>query len=85
MEYLFRPSGVCSREIIIDIEDDTVNSVFSVGGCNGNGKGIGALCSGQKVDDIISRLKGLTCGMKSTSCPDQLAAALEYIKANKDK
>lgn len=80
MEYRFRPSGVCSREIIIDVDGDIVNDVAFIGGCNGNGKGIGALCKGQKVDDIIEKLKGLTCGMKSTSCPDQLANALEYIK-----
>ena len=77
-------SGVCSRSISFDIaEDGTVSEIIFEGGCNGNLKGIAALCEGRKADDIINRCKGITCGFKSTSCPDQLAVALEEALQNK--
>lgn len=82
MVYTYTPSGVCSRQITIDIDDEKkiINSISFLGGCNGNLKGISALAKGKTLDEIISSLKGITCGMKGTSCPDQLARALEQIK-----
>lgn len=84
MEYVYKPTGVCPREIVIDCEGDTVTGVKFCGGCNGNGKGIGALVAGMKIDDVVSRCEGIQCGMKSTSCPDQLAKALRRIKERQD-
>lgn len=81
MVYTYNPVGVCSKQITIDINDDeTINSIEFFGGCNGNLKGIAALSKGKTLDEIIASLKGITCGMKGTSCPDQLAKALEQIK-----
>ena len=81
MTYTYKPSGVCSRQITIDIHDDeTINNIEFLGGCNGNLKGISALVKGKTMDEIIAALKGIRCGMKGTSCPDQLAMALEQIK-----
>ena len=85
MEYVFKTKGVCPREIIIKCEGDTVESVCFNGGCNGNGKGIGALVSGMKIDDVIDRCSGITCGFKNTSCPDQMAEALRKIKEQQPK
>lgn len=79
MKYEFTPRGVCSQKIYIDVENGIVNDVQFLGGCNGNLKGIGALVKGMKIEDVISRLSGIRCGMKSTSCPDQLAAALKQL------
>lgn len=75
----YRTQGVCSTYIDIDVQDDIIQSVKFTGGCNGNLQGIGALVKGMKVEDAISRLKGIRCGMKQTSCPDQLARALETL------
>ena len=80
MDYQYKTSGVCSRRILFSVEDGAVKNVFFDGGCNGNGKGVAALVEGMNVDEAISRLKGITCGMKPTSCPDQLAKALELTK-----
>lgn len=77
MEYHYKTSGTCSREIIFEIEDGKVKNLRFVGGCNGNLQGIGALCEGQKVEDIIARVEGISCGGRPTSCPDQLAKALK--------
>lgn len=78
MTKTYNNKGVCSRSVTFDIaEDGTVTNVSFLGGCNGNLKGISALAEGQKAQDIINRCKGITCGMKSTSCPDQFAKALE--------
>lgn len=74
------PEGVCSRRIIIEIEDDIIKDVKFIGGCAGNTQGVAALLVGMKIDDAISRLKGIDCGGKGTSCPDQLSRALEEIK-----
>ncbi len=76
--YEYTPSGVCSRQMIFEINDDnTIDSMQVIGGCNGNLKGICSLCKGQKIDEVISRLEGIHCGMKPTSCPDQIARALK--------
>ena len=80
MQYEYKTSGTCSQKIFFDIEDGKVKNVQFLGGCNGNLKGIGALVEGMNVDDEISRLEGTRCGMKSTSCPDQLARALKEAK-----
>ena len=77
MQYEYKTKGPCSQKIFVDVEDGKVHNVQFVGGCNGNLKGIGALVEGQNVEDVISRLEGIHCGMKSTSCPDQLAKALK--------
>ena len=76
MEIKYQPHGVCSRQIIIDVEDGIVNSVKFVGGCSGNTQGVAALAKGMKVNDVIDRLEGIRCNSKPTSCPDQLAKAL---------
>ncbi len=73
----YRTSGTCSQMINFDLEDGIVKNVSFVGGCNGNLQGIGALVEGMKAEDVIEKVKGIKCGMKSTSCPDQLARALE--------
>ena len=80
MEYIFNPRGVCSRQFVFDIEDGIVKSVRIIGGCPGNLLGISSLLKDMSVDEIISRLKGVRCGMKPTSCPDQIARALESYK-----
>ena len=77
----YHPTGVCSQQIMIDLDGDTIHKVEFVGGCNGNTQGISRLVQGMKVDDAISRLEGITCGYKSTSCPDQLAQALKKASA----
>lgn len=76
----YQPKGVCSNAIDIDVQDGIIQSVAFSGGCSGNLQGIASLVKGMKVEDAISRLKGIKCGFKSTSCPDQLAQALESIK-----
>ena len=85
MNYTYYTKGTCSRKIILDIDGDILRSVRFEGGCNGNLKGIGSLCAGMKIDDIIKKLKGTTCGFKSTSCPDQLAIALEEYRSKGGK
>ncbi|HIZ64371.1 MAG TPA: TIGR03905 family TSCPD domain-containing protein [Candidatus Blautia pullicola] len=77
---VYKTKGVCSRSIEIELEGDTVKSVTFNGGCNGNTKGISSLVRGMKVDEVITRLKGTDCGGRGTSCPDQLAKALEQAK-----
>ncbi len=80
MEYTYKTKGTCSREICFEVEDGKVKNVQFIGGCNGNLKGIGALVEGMDIDDVIARVEGIHCGMKSTSCPDQLAQALKEAK-----
>ena len=77
MTFEYIPRGVCSRKIIIDVEDDKVLDVKFIGGCNGNLKGIASLVEGMDVESVIKRLEGIKCGMKQTSCPDQLSEALK--------
>lgn len=80
MDYEYKTKGVCARSINFSVEEGKVKNVKFNGGCNGNGKGVAALIDGMDVDEAISRIKGITCGMKKTSCPDQLATALEETK-----
>jgi len=78
MKFSYTPIGVCSRQINIEIDDNgIVQDVEFIGGCNGNLKGIGALVKGMTVEQVIEKLENITCGYKSTSCPDQLAKALK--------
>lgn len=77
--YEYQPQGVCCRKMTITIDGDKIVSASFMNGCHGNLQGIGALVSGMKICDVISKLKGIHCGMKNTSCPDQLAQALEQI------
>ncbi|MCR5208172.1 MAG: TIGR03905 family TSCPD domain-containing protein [Eubacterium sp.] len=82
MTFDYTCHGTCSRSITVDVNenDGTINSVSFLGGCNGNLQGISALVKGKKIDEIIPVLKGIDCNFKGTSCPDQLARALESIE-----
>lgn len=80
MEYRYKPHGVCSTEIIVEIENNIIKNLQVMNGCNGNLKGIAMLAKGMTLDEVIQRLKGIKCGIKQTSCPDQIAIALEKIK-----
>ena len=80
MQYTYKTSGTCSREILFEVENGKVKNVQFIGGCNGNLKGIAALVEGMDIDEVITRVEGIHCGMKSTSCPDQLAQALKNAK-----
>ncbi len=73
----FKPQGVCSQMIHVDVEGNIVKNVEFVGGCSGNTQGVASLVKGMDVNEAISRLEGITCGFKNTSCPDQLAKALK--------
>lgn len=73
----YKTSGTCSRMVILDIEDDVVTECSFVGGCAGNTAGVASLVKGMKVEDVIAKLRGIRCGFKQTSCPDQLARAIE--------
>ena len=81
MKTTYRTSGTCSREIIVETEGTRVVSVEFVGGCDGNTSGISALVEGMEIDEVIRRLRGIRCGFKPTSFPDQLARALEKASA----
>ena len=83
MQYEYKTSGTCSQRIFFEIEDGKLTNVQFLGSCNGNLKGICALVEGMNVEDVISRIEGIHCGMKSTSCPDQLATALKEALATK--
>ena len=77
----YQTEGTCSQMIEVSAdENDVIQDVFFLGGCQGNLQGIASLVTGQKIDDVIPKLKGIRCGMKSTSCPDQLCIALEKLK-----
>ena len=81
MQYVYNTQGTCSRQIIIDVDDNgIIEQVTFIGGCNGNTKGISSLVKGMKIDEVITKLQGITCGFRPTSCPDQLATALKQIK-----
>ena len=80
MEYTYEPKGVCSYEMVINIDGDTIKKVNIKGGCAGNTVGVSRLVEGMQIDEAIKRLKGILCGMRGTSYPDQLARALEEIK-----
>ena len=79
MVFTYRPKGVCSQLMELDVEDGVVRSLKVMGGCSGNLQGISHLVAGMKVEDVIDRLEGIRCGMKHTSCPDQLAQALKSM------
>lgn len=78
--YSYQPSGVCSSQITFEVENGIVRNVQFTRGCNGNTQGISRLVEGMSIDDVIARLKGVNCSGKGTSCPDQLAQALEMAK-----
>ncbi len=80
MVYRYEPKGVCSMEMDIEVEGETIKSVEIIGGCAGNTKGISILVAGMNINDAIRKLKGIDCNGRGTSCPDQLARALEEIK-----
>lgn len=73
----YRTKGTCSRMVIVDVEDGVITDCRFEGGCSGNTQGVAALVIGMRVEDAIARIKGIKCGPRSTSCPDQLALALE--------
>jgi uncharacterized protein (TIGR03905 family) len=78
---MFTPSGVCSKAIDVTADENgIIQQVHFVGGCNGNLQGISKLVTGQKIDDVIEKLRGIRCGMKTTSCPDQLSEALKTLR-----
>ena len=79
MQYTYTPKGVCSRQILVEIEDGVIQDAHFVGGCSGNTQGICALIKGMRTEDVIQRLEHIRCGSRPTSCPDQLAQALKQI------
>lgn len=83
MKTIYETKGTCSKAIELDVDDATgiINSVQFIGGCPGNTIGVAQLVRGQKVEDVIHKLEGITCGTKPTSCPDQLANALRQALA----
>ena len=81
MIFTYRPQGVCSQLMEIEIEDNVIRRLEVLGGCNGNLQGISRLVAGMDVDEVIRRLDGIPCGFKPTSCPYQLAKALKAAKA----
>lgn len=85
MKYDFTPKGVCSRGIHVELDGDVIRSVKFDGGCSGNTQGVSALAVGMTVDEYVKRCKGIKCGFKNTSCPDQLALALEEALAEQKK
>ena len=80
--FIFKTKGVCSTEIHLDVENNKIKSVDFIKGCQGNLLGISSLVEGMEVDQAIGKLKGIKCRSKDTSCPDQLAQALEEFKKN---
>ena len=79
----YMTSGTCASSIDFDMDGTKIRNLRFNGGCNGNGKGIAALVEGMEAQEVIKRCKGIRCGMKRTSCPDQLAKALEeYLSSN---
>jgi uncharacterized protein (TIGR03905 family) len=85
LNYRYKTRGTCSTEIVLELDGDIIKSVEFIGGCNGNTKGVAALVKGMKADEVIGRLKGIKCGFRPTSCPDQLAAALSQAMEKREK
>lgn len=81
MNYTYKPKGVCSRQMNLELENGKIKSVQIIGGCDGNLKGIARLVEGMDAKEAVSRLQGIRCGFKDTSCPDQLARALQEALA----
>lgn len=79
-KFTYQPQGVCSSQIDFEVENGIVSNVRFTRGCSGNTQGIGALVEGMQIDEVIRRLKGTNCNGRGTSCPDQLARALELSK-----
>ena len=77
MQYEYKTKGTCSQRILFEINDDKVSNVQFIGGCNGNLQGISKLVEGMDANEVISRIEGIRCGFKPTSCPDQLATAIK--------
>lgn len=84
MQYEYKTRGTCASKILFDLTDGVVSNIRFIGGCSGNTQGVSKLAEGLSADDLIERLKGIQCGMKPTSCPDQLALALEAAKAQQN-
>jgi len=80
MEYIYSPKGVCSMRMVFNIEGNIVKSLKIIGGCPGNTVGVSKLVEGKNIEEVIQMLKGIPCGNKGTSCPDQIAIALEEYK-----
>lgn len=80
MTYTYQTKGVCSRQILIETDNDVITSCRFIGGCNGNTQGVCSLVKGMKIADVISRLEGIDCNGRGTSCPDQLAKALKEMQ-----
>lgn len=80
MQYTYTPQGVCSQKMIIDVDGEIIKSVKIIGGCPGNTVGVSRLLEGMNINEAIRRLKGIPCGLRGTSCPDQLSKALEEVK-----
>lgn len=80
MQFEYKTKGTCSQRIFFEIEKGKLHNVQYLGGCNGNLQGIAKLVEGMDVDEVIKRVEGIQCGMKPTSCPDQLATALKEAK-----
>jgi len=85
MVYEFRPQGVCSQVMRVDLEDGVIRNLEVLGGCEGNLQGISRLVRGMTAQEAIDKLKGIPCGFKTTSCPDQLARGLEKILSGQNK
>ena len=85
MTHVYYPKGVCSRKMTVDVENGVVNSVAVEGGCSGNLQGICRLVAGMPVDEAVRRMRGIRCGFKNTSCPDQLSIALERAAKVQEK
>ena len=85
MSYTFKTTGSCAVKINFNIEDNKIKDLEFIGGCEGNHKGISGLVEGMEIDEVIKRTRGITCGRKKTSCPDQLAKALMEYKENQKK
>ena len=80
MEYIYSPKGVCSMRMVFNIEGNIVKSLKIIGGCPGNTVGVSKLVEGKNIEEVIQMLRGIPCGNKGTSCPDQIAIALEEYK-----
>ena len=80
MRFEYKTRGTCSSKILFDVDDGIVHNLEYIGGCNGNLQGMSRLVEGMNIDDVIARVQGIHCGMKPTSCPDQLAQALQKYK-----
>lgn len=77
----YYPKGTCSREIHVELDGDRIANIEVIGGCNGNLKGVAALLKGMSAQEAIARIRGITCGPKTTSCPDQISYAIEQALA----